>query len=188
MGEISVLFHGSYTRIEKPNNNAGRVDTDFGLGFYTTKDESIAKKWACKYNQSVVNEYYIDMSELNILYLNLDIEWLDIVRTFRSGEEYTFKEEYDVIVGPIVDDKLLTTFEMYDMGLLDATQTIRVMNCMNYGLQTVFKTEKALDQLKFSNSKAYTGSERQHYKDMFLAEVKEDSAKAMAIIRKIVKI
>lgn len=181
--DLNVLFHGSYMKIEKPDIKAGRVDVDFGLGFYTTEDEFIAKKWACKYNQSVVNEYYIDMSQLNVLYLNLDKEWLDIIRTFRSGEEYEFNEKYDVIVGPIADDKLFTTLDMYDMGLLDVSQAIKVMNCMNYGMQTVFKTEKALDQLKYSSCKIYMGAERQHFKDMFLADSKEASNKAMEMIR-----
>lgn len=178
-----ILYHGSYTKIDKPNLEKGRIDVDFGLGFYTTESELIAKKWACKYNQSCVNEYSFDMSSLKVKYLGLDKEWLNVVKTFRRGEEYAFDEKYDIIIGPIADDKLFTTLDMYDMGLLSTEQAVQIMNCMNYGMQTVFKTAKALEMLTFSGFKIYKGAEKQHFRDLFASDSIEASKRTMEMIK-----
>ena len=41
-----TLFHGSEKVIEHPVFGAGKKHNDFGLGFYCTESEALAKEWA----------------------------------------------------------------------------------------------------------------------------------------------
>ena len=41
-----TLFHGSEKVIEHPVFGEGKKHNDFGLGFYCTESEALAKEWA----------------------------------------------------------------------------------------------------------------------------------------------
>lgn len=47
MGRKIILYHGSDKIIEKPEFGKGKAHNDFGLGFYCTESEDLAKEWAC---------------------------------------------------------------------------------------------------------------------------------------------
>ena len=47
MSEIKV-YHGSYCEVKQPSLDNGRLDADFGLGFYVTPDIEMAEKWASR--------------------------------------------------------------------------------------------------------------------------------------------
>lgn len=49
-----TLFHGSEKVIEHPVFGAGKKHNDFGLGFYCTESEALAKEWAVSDRKSVV--------------------------------------------------------------------------------------------------------------------------------------
>ena len=40
------LYHGSTVTVKNPSLRPGRVNTDFGKGFYTTIDYEQAARWA----------------------------------------------------------------------------------------------------------------------------------------------
>lgn len=44
MNELKV-YHGSYCEVDKPSLDNGRMDADFGSGFYVTPDLTMAEKW-----------------------------------------------------------------------------------------------------------------------------------------------
>ena len=46
MNKIITLFHGSEKVIEAPSFGEGKRNNDFGLGFYCTETEKLAKEWA----------------------------------------------------------------------------------------------------------------------------------------------
>lgn len=51
------LYHGSYTAVSKPQIIQGRYTKDFGPGFYCTKLQQQAERWAGKYDTPVVCVY-----------------------------------------------------------------------------------------------------------------------------------
>lgn len=155
------LYHGSNAIIEAPDLSMSREDIDFGRGFYLSETEKTACKWACKKHNSIVNEYDFHPEGLKIKYFSLDKEWLDFVCANRNMEKIHGYDEYDVLVGPIADDKLYSTIEMYEDGFLSANQAIPIMDCMKYGNQIVLKTEKALLQLDFVRSRKISGKEKE---------------------------
>lgn len=66
-----ILYHGSYTRIEKPKIIVQEKGRDFGFGFYTTTIKNQAERWVVrsarlyskrtgKVENAVVNVYEYD--------------------------------------------------------------------------------------------------------------------------------
>lgn len=51
-----VVYHGSYCEVKEPKIIVGKYTKDFGAGFYCTILENQAKKWASKYDKSVINK------------------------------------------------------------------------------------------------------------------------------------
>lgn len=66
-----ILYHGSEKIIENPVFGAGKKNNDFGLGFYCTQSNDLAKEWAVSsLNDGYSNKYTLDTEYLKILNLN----------------------------------------------------------------------------------------------------------------------
>ena len=74
------VYHGSYTKIEKPKIIKGRNTKDFGPGFYCAIIREQAERWARRYDTPKVNVYTVRMEEsLNILeFKEMTEEWLNL--------------------------------------------------------------------------------------------------------------
>ena len=46
MNQKITLYHGSEQIVESPTFGLGKQNNDFGLGFYCTESEELAKEWA----------------------------------------------------------------------------------------------------------------------------------------------
>ena len=147
--------------MEKPNLDLSRKNLDFGIGFYTTvnKDQAVAfvKKISIRKGQKSqsVSAYNFDMdsaeSTLDILRFPApDKLWLDFVHQNRHGT-YTGKL-YDLVIGPVANDDVFATLLIYEQGILNVKQTLEALKVKELYNQYVFKTEKALSLLKFTNS------------------------------------
>lgn len=143
------LYHGSDIILSHPEHDKGRMDVDFGLGFYTTTDKDMAMKWASRKKNSVVNVYELETEGLCIKHFCPNQEWLDFVVDNRNMEDPQDFIDYDLLIGATADDKLFSTIEQYEAGFLSAEVAIKVLNCMKYSEQYVFKNEKSLNNLKF---------------------------------------
>lgn len=152
MSKVKV-YHGSYCEVTQPSFINGRIDTDFGMGFYVTPDFLMAEKWACRKKTPVVNEYILDTTKLNIYEFGLDKNWLDFV--VKNRNEYgldTNLDDYDLLTGATADDKLFATIEQYESGFIDADTAVEVLNCIKIGQQMCIRTQKGLDNLQFTKS------------------------------------
>ena len=55
------LFHGTDHIIEVPDIHIGNPHNDYGMGFYCTRIDEMAREWACKKNtDGFVNIYSLD--------------------------------------------------------------------------------------------------------------------------------
>mgnify|MGYP002710966147 CR=1 FL=1 len=71
MNKIITLFHGSEKVIEAPSFGEGKRNNDFGLGFYCTETEKLAKEWAVSsLRDGFCNRYTLDTEYMKILNLN----------------------------------------------------------------------------------------------------------------------
>ena len=65
------VYHGSEKIVERPLFGEGKRNNDFGLGFYCTASEELAKEWAVSsLHDGFSNCYTLDTEYLNILNLN----------------------------------------------------------------------------------------------------------------------
>ena len=178
-----IAYHGSNKVIDNPNLTEGRIDTDFGQGFYLTLDETMAKKWAGRKNPSIVNEYELITRGLTILKLDLDQTWLDFVVANRNMYLPNAIPSCDIIIGPTADDKLFSTIELYESNSINAETAVRALNCMEVGQQVCLKTEKALSQLNFVKSKSLSENER----DLIRKIIKDDKQRAAQLTKEILQ-
>lgn len=152
-----ILYHGSNVVVEKPEILKIQRSLDFGKGFYTTSDFEQAKKWAIRTQKirntqkTYVTVYEIDEStfkDLEILkFTQPDKKWLNFVTLNRKGESN--KNKYDLIFGPVADDQTTQTIILFLDGFLTVQETLKRLLPQKLKDQYVFKTEKALNNLKF---------------------------------------
>lgn len=156
------IFHGSTVSVRRPSLHYGRKNTDFGKGFYATTDFDQAARWAhikkVRSNSvhAVVSIYEIadDLLEregLVIMRYNGATEsWLNFVVENRKAK--TPLHEYDIVLGPVANDKLYATISMYENGDLDVEAAIVQLKTHVLFNQVSFHSVKALGEIRFWES------------------------------------
>lgn len=174
-----ILYHGSQRIIETPLYGFGSKENDYGLGFYCTESNELAKEWACPTVQSgFSNKYDLDVSGLNVLYLNSEgyhiLNWIAILlqnRIFskrsliaRQANNYIIQEffpdisGYDVIVGYRADDSYFSYAKDFLNNTISVGQLSQAMKLGELGEQIVLKSEKAFEQIRFLGYEIADGS------------------------------
>lgn len=171
MGEVETckeirLFHGSDVAVYNPDLIHSREFLDFGKGFYLTKDNVMARKWAATKKPSILTTYSVDFADLECYTFQADSEWLQFVVSNRKNVPITKDySEYDVLIGPTADDKLFNALADYVEGGLSEEVTIKIINGMHFSNQYLFRTEKALGRINYVDSKKLSGEELQDIKE-----------------------
>ena len=152
-----LLFHGGSHIIEKPEIREPERSLDFGKGFYLTTSKEQAERWVKnrlnpQRNVGYVNTYLYDgqkaEKELNVkIFESADEEWVDFVLSNRMLDDFT--HDFDVVIGPVADDKVYTQFTLFENGVISKEDLIR--NLLTYKLvdQFLFHTEKAIPYLRY---------------------------------------
>ena len=153
-----TLYHGSNTIVESPHLLKIQRALDFGRGFYTTSDFEQAKRWAQRTvriregGSSLVSCYELDedaISAIKVLrFLKPDSAWLDYVATNRKN--IGAKDDWDLVIGPVANDQTFPTILLYLDGYIDAESAVRQLLPQKLKDQYTFKTEKALQFLRFT--------------------------------------
>ena len=155
------LFHGSNVTVSEPKIIVSNRNLDFGTGFYTTTNQSQAEQFALriatlrKEGNAMVNRYTFDekqaKKQLSVLsFKSPNGQWLDFVSAHRTGM-YT-GERYDIIIGPVANDDVFRTINIYLAGTITRSETLRRLKIKRLFNQYVFCTEKALSYLHFESS------------------------------------
>ena len=143
------LYHGSTVVVRKPSLRPGRPNADFGKGFYTTSSFEQAVRWAHikqereEAQRAVVSVYEFDETLLDSPDLNIrrftgaDESWLYFVTDCRQSR----KHNYDLAQGPVANDKVFTTVNLFESGVLSAEAAILH--------QLSFHTDRVIKALKF---------------------------------------
>ena len=151
------IYHGSYMEVTKPDLQHSREKVDFGKGFYTTPIYEQAEQWAkrlCKNTGSgVVSIYHFNEQHLDHLkVLNFETyseEWLDFILQCRRCQDTT---DYDIVIGGVANDRVFNTVELYFDGLIDKLEAIKRLRYEENNLQITFRTDRALNYLRFESS------------------------------------
>lgn len=158
-----VLYHGSIDVVEKPEIRIPSRSLDYGSGFYTTTSYKQAEDWVKRKlnanNQAgYVNVYEFDenlIKSLNVLFFESPSEeWVDFVMNNRTNKDYD--HNFDVVYGPVANDKVYAAFALYEGGIIDKQTLILELKAYKLVDQYLFHTEKSLMAIKFIEAKEIT--------------------------------
>lgn len=151
------LYHGSTVAVRKPSLHLGRPNADFGKGFYTTGNLEQAERWAHikqkreDAGHAVVSVYEFDESLLDSQGLNIrrftgaDESWLYFVAACRKSRPH----EYDLVQGPVANDNVFTTVNLFESGVLSAEAALLQLKAYKTYDQLSLHTARVIGVLKF---------------------------------------
>lgn len=158
------LYHGSLEIVQKPEIRKANRTLDYGSGFYTTTSYEQAEAWVrrrmdeAKQNRGYVNVYKMseaiptDLKQLT--FQAPTEEWVDFVMHNRTEKGYL--HDYDIVYGPVANDRVYAAFALYEGGLLNKQDLIKELKAYKLVDQYLFHTEKALETLIFLEAKEVT--------------------------------
>lgn len=151
------IYHGSLERVEYPEIRIPNRTLDYGCGFYTTSSYHQAEAWVkrrmdeAKTHRGFINIYKFDKSSIDSLkVLSFDSptnEWVDFVMNNRTKKG--FSHDYDIVYGPVANDKVYAAFALYEGGLIDKQTLIAELKTYKLVDQFLFHTKESLRYLKF---------------------------------------
>lgn len=161
------LYHGSNVEVRKPSIRLSRKKTDFGRGFYTTTQKEQAEHWTSikidrvKTGRRMVSVFEIDDSVITDKGLRIrefngpDEAWLNFVVDCRKGIEHN----YDIVFGPVANDKVFTVVNLYESGVIDTSTAIAELKVYKTYNQLSFHTQRAITALRFVGSYEVKGED-----------------------------
>ena len=85
MNKILTIYHGSREIMETPTFGKGRKNNDFGLGFYCTESDNLAKEWAISSNNDGFSNCYLLLVRYKILEY-IKVELFELFYTKLDGD------------------------------------------------------------------------------------------------------
>ena len=152
-----ILYHGGAVAIAVPDLLHSRRAVDFGPGFYVTPIYDQARRWSEKRKRrlgvAVVSKYEFDeAAAANLKILRFDSyseAWLDFIVKCRAIQD---DSDWDVVSGGVANDKVFDTLEAFFDGFATKAQTIDRLRMTSPNMQFCFRTQAALDMLRFTES------------------------------------
>ncbi|MBR5604744.1 MAG: DUF3990 domain-containing protein [Bacteroidales bacterium] len=154
-----ILHHGTYINFDNIDLSKSNKGKDFGKGFYLTEDYDQAFKLATfkaiqfgtepiviSYNFD--HNFLIDGSLSFISYDTYSKEWADFILQNRLNESDDNIHHYDVIYGPIANDKIgVQIRNLLENNIDFETFQERLKFIKGITFQYFFGTEKAISNL-----------------------------------------
>lgn len=157
-----LLYHGSNMEVSNPQILESDRRLDFGKGFYLTSNFEQAKRWAeltvkrRGTGNTTVSVFEFDdtsVSDLKILHFTqAQKEWLQYVTMNRKNQTIP-NEDYDIVIGPVANDRTMPVISLYFSGIYDIEETIKRLMPQKLCDQYTFRTEKAIAKLEFLEAK-----------------------------------
>ncbi len=150
------IYHGSLEVVSHPEIRVPSHSLDYGSGFYCTTSEKQAHDWVLrrkttKNHRGFVNLYELDESKLaklkTLIFNEPTDEWIDFV--MRNRSEVGFKHDYDVVYGPVANDRVYTQFALFEGRLISKATLLAELKVFRLVNQYLFHTEKALEAIRF---------------------------------------
>ena len=170
MERIITIYHGSEQIVEEPTFGKGKKHNDFGLGFYCTESDDLAKEWAVSsLRNGFSNKYTLDTEYLKILNLNSPdytiLNWIAVLvehRMFslktpvaRRAKRYLIDNfsvnvnAFDLITGYRGDDSYFDYAESFLNNGISVEQLAKAKKLGKLGEQVVIKSQFAFSKLKY---------------------------------------
>lgn len=158
-----ILYHGSIEIVENPEIRIPSRSLDYGYGFYTTTSLKQAEDWVKRKLNSNTPVGYVNIYEFDnnlikslktLLFESPTEEWVDFVMSNRTNKD--FYHDFDIVYGPVANDKVYAAFALYEGGIIDKQNLISELKAYKLVDQYLFHTDKALKAIKFIEAKQVT--------------------------------
>jgi hypothetical protein len=157
------VYHGSDTQIDEIDLEKCKYGKDFGRGFYVTKFKEQAHTMAVRISRwnrerPIVTEFDFDEfaqidNDLKILnFKNYTEEWFDFVILNRKNKTRQQVHDYDIVEGPVANDKISTQIDDYLEGTITKEQFFSDL-IYTPSHQICFCTVKSLQVLSLAKGK-----------------------------------
>lgn len=155
-----ILYHGTTVNIDKIDLQKSKPNKDFGKGFYLSADKDQAMAMASYKSEqiggtSVLNAYEFDEAVLTDnsvkvkIFNAYDQEWADFIFANRNNENSFPVHDYDIVIGPIANDRVGVQIRKYMEHEIDLPTFIEKLKYMKgITIQYFFGTERAIKLLK----------------------------------------
>jgi len=154
------IYHGTNVEFGVIDLNICPPNRDYGQGFYCTN----IKKHAIERAEDKVDdeggtvnilEYEFDFDEITSINPNLKIkrfenassEWAQFVMFNRLRKKGEQQHEYDIVEGPVADDKMFRQFQLFANNRIKLNEFVRRIKFREATHQIAFCTEESLDAL-----------------------------------------
>lgn len=157
------VYHGSYTQIDEIDLSKCEIGKDFGQGFYVTRIKEQAIFWADRKGldngtQGIVTEF--EFNENAFQYFNLKTlrfagyndNWLDFVAMNRNTALPQPTHDYDIVEGPVADDRIATRIKKYLKGNISKQQFLEELKFVKETHQICFCTARSLQMIDYVNN------------------------------------
>ena len=155
------LYHGSLEQVNTPEIRESGHTLDYGKGFYATTSIEQAENWVKRKAKEMevchgfVNVYEFDESAIkkmkSLIFYQPTEEWVDFVHQNRTMKG--FQHDYDIVYGPVDNDRVYAAFALYEGGVLDKQELIKELRTYKLVDQYLFHTTSALQYLSFIEAK-----------------------------------
>lgn len=153
------LYHGSDTEIITIDLEKCEPFKDFGKGFYTTSISKHASERASnvaesKQGKPIVTVFEFDETALTDgklsvkRFLEPSVEWVEFVIQCRDRNLPQPSHNYDIVEGPIANDKMRTQFSLFERGIIDMDTVLKRITYIEDTHQISFHTPAAIALLK----------------------------------------
>jgi len=153
-----IVYHGSYIEIKQIDLTQCEPHRDFGQGFYVTKFRHHAENWAKRKSRfkhnGFVTKYEFYYSELVTRKCKIkqferyDEKWLDFVVLNRNDKNPIPAHDYDIVEGPVADDKVQNRIIDYLNSEITKTDFLEELKWHEETHQICFCTVASLQFLK----------------------------------------
>jgi hypothetical protein len=153
------VYHGSDIEIFDIDLSKSQSNKDFGKGFYVTKFRKHAESWAVNISRRYDKKPFVteftfyerafEESRYNVLrFDDYNEAWLDFVVLNRDPAFTTSQHDYDLIEGPIADDKVQNRINDFLDGLITKNDFLNELKYHEETHQVCFCTINSLQLLK----------------------------------------
>lgn len=153
------LYHGTNKDFDRIDLSKSKPNKDFGRGFYLSADYEQALNMAkvkteqLESGSPVVQTYFIDdvaWEKLHILHFeNYSEEWAKFILQNRNNPTDQPTHEYDVVIGPIANDRVGVQLWKYENRSIDLpTLVLNLQYMKGVTIQYFFGTEYAIKKLQ----------------------------------------
>jgi hypothetical protein len=154
------IYHGTNIEFGVIDLNICPPNRDFGQGFYCTN----IKKHAMERAEDKVDdeggtvnilEYEFDIDEIARInprlkikrFENVCTEWAQFVMFNRLRKKGEQQHDYDIVEGPVADDKMFRQFRLFADNRIKLNEFVRRIKFREVTHQIAFCTEESLDAL-----------------------------------------